>query len=86
MKSKDLVKIDNKSYFQFGGSMINGNQQTDINGNNPISSEIADKYLYGVSGINLKLKDESYYSIIYQILVDGVGWLKAKSDGEESIL
>ena len=85
MKSKDLVKIDKKSYFQFGGSMINGNQQTDINGNNPISSEIADKYLYGVSGINLKLKDESYYSIIYQILVDGVGWLKAKSDGEESM-
>ena len=83
MKSTDLVKIDNKSYFQFGGSMINGENQTDINGNNPIPIKTANEYHYGVSGITLKLKDESYYSIIYQILVDGVGWVEAKSDGEE---
>lgn len=33
----------------------------------------------------MKLKDESYYSIVYQILVNGKGWLKTCSDGEEAM-
>ena len=83
MNSKDLVKIDNKSYFQFGGSKINEELKTDINGNNPIPIKIANEYHYGVSGITLKLKDESYYSIVYQLLVDNYGWIETCSDGEE---
>ena len=30
------------------------------------------------------MKDYSEYSIVYQIWVDGVGWQKAVSDGEET--
>lgn len=83
MKSNDLVTISNKKYFQLGGSGINSFTNTDINGNNPIPSNIAPLYRYGICGINLKLKDYSQYSVVYQILVDKVGWLKACSDGQE---
>lgn len=83
MNSYDLIKINDKSYFQFGGSMINGEFQTDINGNNPIPQKIANEYRYGVSGVSLKLKDETNYSIIYQILINEIGWIEACADGEE---
>lgn len=83
MKSNDLVTINNKKYFQFGGSGINSYQNTDINGKNPIPREDAESYKYGICGINLKLKDYSQFSVVYQILVDGVGWIKTCSDGQE---
>lgn len=83
MKSEDVVNIEGKKYFQFGGSGINRIYNTDINGNNPMPGSAAWQYLYGVSGIRFKLKDYSYFSIVYQILVDGVGWIKSCSDGQE---
>lgn len=83
MKSSDLVTIGNKKYFQLGGSGINGSDNTDINGNNPIPNSIAGQYKYGISGINFKLKDYSEFSIVYQILIDKVGWIQACSDGQE---
>lgn len=83
MKSADLVTIENKKYFQFGGSGINGSLCTDINGNNPMPNSIAGQYKYGISGINFRLKDYSQFSIVYQILIDKVGWTKACSDGQE---
>lgn len=83
MKSSDLVTIGDKKYFQFGGSGINGDLNPDANGNNPIPSNIACQYIYGISGINFKLKDYSQFSIVYQILVDKVGWIKTCSDGQE---
>ena len=85
MASDDLVTIDGKKYMQFGGTGMNGYKKTDIEGNNPIPFEEVYKYNYGISGVTMKLKDESYYSIVYQILVDGQGWLKTCSDGEEAI-
>lgn len=83
MKSGDLVNINGKKYFQFGGSGINRMNNTDINGNNPIPGNISSQYLYGVSGIKFKLKDYSQFSIVYQILVDKVGWVNCSSDGQE---
>lgn len=83
MKSPDLVTLQGKKYFQFGGAGINQYNNTDINGNNPIPMEVASSYRYGISGITFKLKDYKYYSIIYQILLDKVGWIKACSDGQE---
>lgn len=85
MKSTDLTTINGKKYFQFGGSGINGYMNTDINGNNPIPANISWQYPYGISGIMLKLKDYSQFSIVYQILVNKVGWTKAYSDGQECI-
>ena len=83
MNSKDLITINSKKYFQFGGSGINGYLNTDANSQNPIPGEVANKYKYGISGITMKLKDYSQYSIIYQILVNGAGWVKTESDGSE---
>lgn len=83
MKSTDLVTIEDKKYFQLGGSGINGDQNTDINKNNPIPSNIANQYKYGICGINFKLKDYSQFSIIYQIYVDKIGWIETCSDGQE---
>ncbi len=83
MKSTDLVTIENKKYFQLGGSGINSYLNTDANGNNPMPGSVAPLYKYGICGINLKLKDYSEFSVIYQILVDGVGWINACSNGKE---
>lgn len=83
MNSNDLITINSKKYFQFGGSGINGYLNTDANSQNPIPGEVANKYKYGISGITMKLKNYSQYSIIYQILVNGAGWVKTESDGSE---
>lgn len=84
MLSKDLVTFNKKQFFQFGGSGINGYQATDSQGKNPIPTEISLKYPYGVSAIRIKLKDDSDYTVIYQILVEEVGWLNPCSNGEEA--
>ena len=83
MKSTDLVTIGDKKYFQLGGSGINGSDNTDANGNNPMPNSIAGQYMYGISGIRFKLKDYSQFSIVYQILIDKVGWVQTCSDGQE---
>lgn len=83
MKSNDLVTINSKKYFQLGGSGVNGVGVTDCNGNNPIPEDIGWQFKYGITGITMKLKDYSYYSIVYQVLVNKVGWIKASSDGVE---
>ena len=83
MKSKELVNINGKNYFQLGGSGINGSLNTDLNGNNPIPNSVAGQYKYGISGINFRLKDYSHFSVVYQVLVDKVGWIKTCFDGQE---
>ena len=83
MKSNDLVTINSKKYFQLGGSGVNGVGVTDCNGNNPIPENIGWQFKYGITGITMKLKDYSYYSIIYQVLVNKVGWVEVSSDGVE---
>ena len=83
MKSSDLVTIDNKKYFQFGGSGINGYQNPDLYGNNPIPGYVANKYEYGICGMKFRLKDYSQFSIVYQILIDRVGWIASCSNGQE---
>lgn len=83
MNSTDLVTIQNKKYFQFGGSGINQVGNTDIGGNNPIPQ--LNGFFYGICGITLGLKDYTNYSIVYQIYVSDVGWVKAASNEEETI-
>lgn len=83
MNSNDLVTLQGKKYLQLGGDGMNCYNKTAINVNNPIPYDVAHKYQYGISGIILKLKDYSKFSIIYQIYVNEVGWVKACSDGEE---
>lgn len=84
MESSDLVAINGEKYFQFGGVSINSPTRPDINGNNPIPKELEGKYPYGISAIILKLKDYSYYSIVYQIYVKEKGWIEPCINGEEA--
>lgn len=83
MKSTDLVTIQNKKYFQFGGAGINGDGIADANGNNRIPHEFAKIYKYGICGIKFKLKDYSQFAVVYQILLDDIGWIESCSDGQE---
>lgn len=85
MNSDNLITINNDKYIELGGSGVNTIGHNDWKGNNPVPEENRGNYFYGISSINMKLKDESYFSIVYQILVDGVGWIEPKSDGNECV-
>ena len=81
MNSNDLVTIQGKKYFQIGGAGVNAINYTDINGNKPITADSV--YKYGICGIKMRLKDYSQFSIVYQVLVSGIGWTEASSNGQE---
>lgn len=53
-------------------------------GESGLPASSAKDNLYGLSKLTLKLKDYSYYSIVYQIWVEGKGWLEPVSDGIET--
>lgn len=84
MSSPSIVRFLGKLCLQLGGQGHNSANNSCLNMNNPIPKEIAIQNLYGLSGIALQLKDCNEYSIVYQVYVPDVGWLKASSDGEES--
>lgn len=75
----------NKIFTQLGGIGVNVENAMALNVRKPIPSNIAKQYLYGISGIQFRLKDNSEYSIVYQAYVKGVGWLNASSDGQENL-
>ena len=83
LKTGPIIVLDRKATLLLGGRGMNmeGNKGR---GGVAIPKEVADKHLYGISSLNIKLKDSSYYSIVYQAWVDGVGWLEPVSDGEET--
>ena len=85
MYSLNKIKLNNEEYFELGGGGVNLTGNTDSQGRNPIPYSEEGQYNYGISGINMELKDDTYYSIIYQILVDEVGWIEPKSDGVECV-
>lgn len=85
MLNSELVNIKDKKYIQLGGEGINQMGLADINGNNPIPSEIDFQYNYGVSGIKLDLKNHNESSIVYQIFFNDTGWLKTCKNGEEAM-
>ena len=79
-----LFRFSRKICILLGGHGHNTPNYTCKGTSNPIPEEIAKQNLYGLSGIAFNLKDSSEYSIVYQIYVHGVGWLRASSDGEET--
>ena len=76
------IKLNGRNYFQLGGAGINGEYNTDIDGNNMITPDITVQFRYGISALQLKLKSYEENSICYQIYVDSVGWLKPTKNGE----
>ncbi len=85
MASGTIVNIQNKKCFMLGGSGVNAENQTDANGQNIMPQHYVGTYSFGISGIKMKLKDTSYYSIVYQILVNNYGWQNVASDGQETM-
>lgn len=82
--ARNSAHIKGKWRFIFGGGNINWSGYTGSNLGKPIPEDIASKSLFGISGLKIKLKDYSYYSIVYQILVNGYGWQKTVSDEQEA--
>ena len=84
INSKNKIRFLGKFAFQLGGQGHNTAGISCLGENNPIPQEIADQNLYGLSGIAFRLRDCEEYSIVYQIYVPDIGWLRASSDGEET--
>ena len=86
MDFERLSTIEGKKYMQCGGSGINRPYEPDYDGNNPITTDAVGHpsytYPYGVSEILMDLQDYSELSIVYQILVNGKGWLNVATNGE----
>ena len=84
MATGNLAYINGKINLIIGGDGMNrvGNKGL---GGEAIPQEIASQYLFGISSLKIKLKEESDYSIVYQIWLKNYGWQQAKSDGEEAV-
>lgn len=85
MNSNNALMLKGKKFIQFGGSTINRAGKRSIGNNDPIPEDIAAEYRYGISEMQIKLKNYEKYSIVYQVLVDGVGWVQTASDGERCL-
>ena len=83
--TKNNLYYFQKIFSQLGGIGVNNANAVASNVKNPIPSNVASKFLYGISGIQFKLKDNSDYSVVYQSYINGYGWLKPSSDGEENL-
>ena len=82
MNSGVLARLENRTVFILGGDGVNSTGNRGLNYGDEITKEIEEKQLYGISGLKIKLKDYSEYSIIYQIWIKGYGWQNVASDGE----
>ena len=79
-----LAYVNKKISLILGGDGVNSANNGGI-GNEKIPLEIAKKYMFGVSGIRFKVKDDSYYTILYQTYNVETGWQKVCENGEESL-
>lgn len=85
MENKWMSPMNNGKYgIALGGNGVNEPGERSMQGVR-LPEEYTGKYLFGISGLSFKLKDESYYSIVYQVWVNGYGWQKVASDGEEAM-
>lgn len=80
--SGNNVSYKGSTFTQLGGNGVNSSRNVD----SPhfIPSDIASKYPYGISGVQFRLENSPDFSIVYQVYVKGMTWLKASSDGEEN--
>lgn len=83
LKTGPIIVQEGKATLLIGGKGMNKEGNMGFGGK-PIPKDIAQQHLFGVSSLNIKLKDTSYYSIAYQVWVDKEGWLEPVSDGEET--
>ena len=81
----NIINLDGNLTLLLGGRGVNRPGNSGYGGK-AIPEEIASQYPFGISALSIKLKDESYYSVVYQVWVNGKGWLEPVSDGEETTL
>lgn len=84
LKNGNIINLNGDYTLLIGGTAMNRKGNRGISGGNPIPEDISTQHLFGISAIKMKLKDTSYYSIVYQIWIQGSGWQEAKSDDEET--
>ncbi len=84
LSSENIIYWGEKLFSQLGGVGSNSATATPVGSHVAIPSNIAKQYLYGISGIQFRLKNTSDFSVVYQSYVKDIGWLKASSDGEEN--
>lgn len=85
LSSRNTMMYHGAIFAQLGGIGLNIANATDTKKRNPIPSDIAKQYLYGISGIQFRLKDTSHFSIVYQAYIKDVGWLETVSDEQECL-
>lgn len=83
LKSGNIINLNGNYSLLIGGTAMNrkGNKGY---GGKPIPEDISKQHLFGISALKIKLKDSSYYSVVYQLWNEEKGWLEAKSDDIES--
>ncbi len=81
--SGNIIRLDIGYPLLIGGTAMNKKGNKGIGGK-PIPEDIARKHLFGISSLKIKLKDNSYYSVVYQIWVQGQGWIEAEADDIET--
>lgn len=84
ISTENIIYWGEKLFSQLGGVGLNKVNSTSADTYTPIPSEVAKQYLYGISGIQFRLKNSSDFSIVYQSYLKDIGWLKASADGEEN--
>lgn len=84
LSSQNIIYWGEDLFSQLGGVGLNTANSTCATHSNPIPNSIAKQYLYGISGIQFRLRDSSEFSVVYQSYIQGLGWLPASSDGEEN--
>ena len=84
INSQNAIRFLGKLSLQLGGQGHNLANKASKKGTDFLPQEIAQKNLYGLSGVAFQLKNLEDFSIVYQIYVPTIGWLKTASDGEET--
>ncbi len=79
----NIIRLEGYQTLLIGGIGMNQKGNRGLGGE-AIPEEIAEQELFGISSLSIKLKDYTYYSVVYQAWVDGEGWLEPASDGEET--
>ncbi len=77
------LRLNENLALALGGIGMNQTGNKDKTSGRAIPSDVASQYLYGISGVAFKLKNQKDFSIVYQVLVKDYGWIRAKADGEE---
>lgn len=85
ISTDNLLWHINKIHSQIGGTGMNKKGASCISPKLPIPEDISVQNLYGISSIAFKISNSHEYSVVYQTYINGLGWQKTCSNGEEAV-